>query len=286
MGLAGWFLAAGVGCREPAPEPMRFDAGLVRRDVGPIDAFVPDIPEPDAGPRPDAWRERPDASRGDAGRDAGFETGLGLVVDGRLTDRAWTRASELGTTGPATGIFDGVYVRRFLVLREGDELALGLEGEFPSETAVVAVYLDLAYPDLREGVLLTAGGLDDRTGAVDAVLSNAITSVDAMFRPELGWGAGRRPEPATTVSPTLGWRALAQDGPHAELSAQRNACGASACESVLSLAALGVSRSATLGLVMRVGDPRFSDVWASRQTIPDDPDPEYITTVLAIPAVD
>jgi hypothetical protein len=39
-----------------------------------------------------------------------------------------------------------------------------------------------------------------------------------------------------------------------------------------------------LGLVVRVGDATMLDTWAPLQTIPNDPDPEFVSVVLTIPA--
>lgn len=276
-------VALAAGCPEPAPLPQPMDAAVIRRDIGPIDAFMPDMgPLPDTGPRPDAWELEPDAPRVDAGRDGGAGS-TGVVVDGRLTDRAWASAIERTTAEPSFGVFSGVQITRFLVLRTADELAIAVEGSFPVESNVVAVYLDLSYPDLADGVLLASSGLGDRTGAVDTVLSNSIVAIDATFRPELGWGTGRRPEPITTGSPTLGWRALSQTGPHVLVPSQRSACTASACESTLSLMELSVPPSATLALAVRLGDPTQPDLWAVGQTIPTDSDAEFISIVESIP---
>lgn len=281
---AGLALLGVCGCPAPeAPPPEPMDAAIMRRDIGPIDAFAPDMgPPPDTGPRPDAWEEEPDAPRIDAGRDGGVGSS-GIVVDGRLTDRAWSSAIERTTDGPSFGAFAGVQVTRFLILRTDDELAIAVEGSFPVESNVVAVYLDLSYPDLADGVLLSSAGLGDRTGAVDTVLSNTLVAIDATFRPELGWGAGRRPESITTGSATLGWRALSQTGPHTLVLGQRSQCSAAACESTLSLSALSVPATSTLGLAVRVGDPSQPDAWAAGQTIPTDSDAEFVSLIESIP---
>jgi len=265
----------------PLPEPM--DAAVMRRDIGPIDAFSPDMgPPPDTGPRPDAWELEPDAPRIDAGRDGGAGS-TGVVVDGRLTDRAWMTATERTTSGPSFGAYSGVQITRFLILRTADELAIAVEGSFPVESNVVAVYLDLSYPDLADGVLLSSAGLADRAGAVDTVLSNAITSVDATFRPELGWGTGRRPEPVTGGSATLGWRVLGQTDSHMILPSQRSACTVTACESALTLTAFTIDPTATFAIAVRLGDPSQPDLWAIGQTIPADSDAEFISVVETIP---
>jgi len=282
-------LALGVALTSaacPAPEalpPEPMDAAVMRRDIGPIDAFSPDMgPAPDTGPRPDAWELEPDAPRFDAGRDGGAGS-TGIVVDGRLTDRAWATATERTTAEPSFGVFSGVQITRFLILRTADELAIAVEGSFPVESNVVTVYLDLSYPDLADGVLLSSAGLGDSTGAVDRVLSNAIVSLHETFRPELGWGAGRRPEPIGAGSATLGWRVLSQAGPHVLVPAQRNACTVAACESSLSLSSLSIPPSRTFALAVRLGDPTQTDLWAVGQTIPADSDAEFISVVESIP---
>ncbi len=279
--------AHAAGCPEPVMPPDVPDAFRIARDVGPIDAFrpdapLPDTPFPDTGPPPDAWAEVPDAAGRDAGTDAG---GSGLVVDGRLVDRVWSTAIERSTVETTFGLFNGTRVSRFLALRTADELAIGLEGTFPLESTVVVMYLDVNYPDVADGVLLGSAGLFDRTGQVDTVLSNAITTIDATFRPELGWGTARRPESITSGSATLGWRLLAQTDAHVLVMSQRNACTAAACETTLPLGPLRVAPGATLGLVVRVGDALNADLWAVGQTIPTDSDPEFITVVETLPPI-
>lgn len=274
-----------AACPEPIETPEVPDAFRTTRDVGPIDAWYPDAyqddaPLPDTGPRPDAFDPRDVGI--DAPRDAGSSTTI--VVDGRLTERAWDAAETYSTSEATFGPYAGTVISRFHVVRSRTELAIAVAGSFPVEGQTIAIYLDLDYPDLADGVVLTPSGLGDRTGQVDSVLSNSLMSTDSTFRPELGWGAARRPEAITTASSTIGWRALRQTDPHATLSNQRSACSLEVCESVVSLEAIGVDATTPLGLVLRVGDAALLDTWAPLQTIPTDPDPEFVSVVLAIPA--
>jgi hypothetical protein len=277
--------AATLGCPEPVVTPEVPDAFRVTRDVGPIDAWYPDAyqddaPLPDTGPRPDAFDPRDVGV--DAPRDAGSSTTI--LVDGRLTERAWDVAETYSTSEATFGPYAGTVISRFHVIRSDTELAIAVAGTFPADGQTVVVFLDLDYPDLADGIVLTPAGLGDRTGQVDSVLSNSLMTTDATFRPELGWGATRRPEAITTGSATLGWRALRQTDPHALLSNQRSACSLEVCETIVSLEALGVDPMTPLGLVVRVGDATMLDTWAPLQTIPNDPDPEFVSVVLTIPA--
>jgi hypothetical protein len=61
-------------------------------------------------------------------------------------------------------------------------------------------------------------------------------------------------------------------------------CSLDACETTVSLAALGVDPATPLGLVLRVGDAMMRDLWTPLQTIPNEPDAEFVSVVLVIPA--
>ena len=274
-----------LGCPEPVVTPEVPDAFRITRDVGPIDAWMPDAyqddaPLPDTGPGPDAFDPRDVGV--DAARDAGSSTTI--LVDGRLTERAWDLADTYSTTETTFGPYAGTVISRMHIVRSSTELAIAIAGSFPVESQTVAVYLDLDYPDLADGVLLTPSGLGDRTGQLDSVLSNSLMSTDSTFRPELGWGAARRPEAITTGSATIGWRVLRQTDPHSLLTNQRSACSLDVCETIVSLEAIGVEPTTPLGLVVRVGDTAALDTWAPLQTIPNDPDPEFVSVVLTIAA--
>ncbi len=278
--------AASSGCPVPEPTPDPPDAMRIPRDVGPVDAFVPPPPDawfPDIGPVPDAFDPTDSAVR-DAGRDAGSSSVV--VVDGRLTERLWDTAPTRTTDEALTGPFDGTVISRFQYVRTEDELAIAIAGTFPVETSVITIYIDLDYPNATDGVVLSSAGLGDRMGQVDSVLSNVLMGTDATFRPELGWGAGRRPEAITTGNATVGWRVLRQTEPHALVALQRSACSLEACETTLDLEALGIAGTTPLGLVLRVGDSALLDAWAPLQSIPFDPDPEFVSIVETIPAAE
>jgi hypothetical protein len=285
-GLACALAVGSSGCPDPLPMVDDFDAFRARRDVGPLDAWSPDAyqddapfdaPLPDGGP--DAFEPR------DVGLDAPFDAPrTGILVDGRLTERAWELAEAFNTEETTFGPYAGSVISRFHYVRSATELAIAVAGNFPVSGQTVAIFLDLDYPNLADGILLTPAGLADRTGDVDSVLSNALTPIDAMFRPEVGWGSARRPEPVTAGSATLGWRRLSQTGVHTALPSQRSMCSLDACETTVSLAALGVDPATPLGLVLRVGDAMMRDLWTPLQTIPNEPDAEFVSVVLVIPA--
>jgi hypothetical protein len=284
-GVSSALSVLALGCPEPVVTPEVPDAFRMTRDVGPIDAWYPDAyqddaPLPDTGPRPDAFDPRDVGA--DAPRDAASSTTI--LVDGRLTERAWDVADTYSTSETTFGPYAGTVISRMNVVRSETELALAIAGTFPSDGQTVVVYLDLDYPDLADGIVLTPAGLGDRTGQLDSVLSNSLMTTDSTFRPELGWGAVRRPEAITTGSATIGWRALRQTDPHMLLTNQRSACSLDVCETIVSLEALGVDATTPLGLVVRVGDTTMLDTWAPLQTIPNDPDPEFVSVVLTIPA--
>ena len=274
------------GCPDPVSTPDPPDAFRIPRDIGPVDVYTvppPDAVFPDTGPEPDAFDPN-DAAVRDAGRDGG--TSSVIVVDGRLTERLWDEAPTFTTSEALTGPFDGTVISRFQYVRTESELAFAIAGAFPVESSVIAIYLDIDYPDATEGVVLTSAGLGDRIGAVDSVLSNVLMATDATFRPELGWGAGRRPEMITTGTATIGWRILQQTEPHVLVALQRSACSADTCETTLDLEALAIASTAPLGVVVRVGDSAMLDAWAPLQTVPFDPDPEFLSIVATIPAVE
>ncbi len=269
-----------AGC--PTPVPMLVDEPDAprpdRRDGGPPpDAYVMDSgPRPDTGPRPDAFRPR----------DTGFDTRSDapvdpITVDGRLSERVWVDATEYAPSGTGAGlVFDGARFERFVVFRSETTLSIAYEGDFPESNTIV-VYIDRDYgSDL--GVLLTGVPLSDRVGDVDAVLSNAITTVDTSFRPDIAWGSAKRPESATMSSATLGWRTLSQLSVHTNLSAGRSVCTARICETSIPLASIGVADAATLRLVMRVGDSNEPDLWADGLTVPTD-DAAFISATISIP---
>lgn len=254
-----------------APRPERRDGGP------PPDAYVMDSgPRPDTGPRPDAFRPR------DTGLDTRSDAPVDpITVDGRLSERVWVDAIEYAPTAAGSGLlFGGARFVRFVVFRTETTLSIAYEGDF-LETNTIVVYIDRDYgSDL--GVLLNGVPLADRAGAVDAVLSNAITTVDTSFRPDIAWGSAKRPESATTSSGTLGWRTLSQFGSHINLSAGRSVCTDRICETSIPLATLGVDAGATLRLAMRVGDSSEPDLWADGLVAPAD-EAAFISATISIP---
>lgn len=280
-GTSAWL----SGCPNPEVTSDFPDAFRMSRDIGPVDAFRPDVqypdaPLPDMGPTPDAARDAPGT---DVGRDAGSSTGI--VIDGRLTERVWSEAVLYDTAETTFGPYAGTYISRFHYVRSETELVFAFEGSFPVETSVIALYLDLEYPEAGDGVVLQPTGLGDRSGEVDSVLSNGLTTVDATFRPEIGFGVADRPHTVSAGAPTIGWRRLSQSGAHTLLSAQRSACTAMACETMVSLEGLGVSPERAIGFVLRVGDSALIDTWIPLQTIPYDASPEFVSFVQTIPPV-
>ncbi len=275
-----------IACEGPRYEALP-DAHRIPRDVGPIDAWRPDAAPFDA-PLPDGWGldvgSRDVGARGDAARaeDAWSGGSLGVVVDGVLDDRAWARASSSETPEVTVGRYAGTRIERLVVLRDADELALGVEGSFPIATTTLVLYADVEGA-LGDGVLLQLTGLADRTGAVDAVLSNGLMAVESSFRPQLGFGAvigGRAP---TSDPDALGWRTLSPFGEHAVVTHARSACSTWACETVLELSSLGVPSSSAIRFIVRVGDAAALDLWVPFQTIPSEDDPEFVTTTAFIP---
>ena len=271
-----------TGCPTAVPmfteEP---DTGRVRRDGGPPpDAYVMDSgPRPDTGPRPDAFRPRDAGS--DTRRDAPVDP---ITVDGRLSESAWLTAIEYAPSSTGLGtVFNGARFDRFVYFRSETTLSFAYEGDFP-ETNTIVVYIDRDYGTDR-GVLLTGVPLFDRVGPVDSVLSNAITSADSQFRPDIAWGSSRRPEAATMASATLGWRTLSQLGSHITLSAGRSACTDRICETSISLATLGADADTTLRFVMRLGDRAEPDLWADGLTAPID-EAAFISATISIPPLE
>lgn len=276
VGLGALF--ALTGCPTPAPVFMdEPDTGRVRRDGGPPpDAYVMDSgPTPDTGPRPDAFRPRDTGF--DTRRDAPVDP---ITVDGRLSESAWLMAID-NTPFPTGGgpIFEGAHFDRFLHFRTATNLYFAYEGDFP-ETNTIVVFIDRDYGTDR-GVLLTGVPLFDRVGPVDFVLSNAITSVDSEFRPDIAWGSSRRPEAATMASATLGWRTLSGMGNHSTITAGLSACTVRICETSIPLLSVGVDATTTLRFAMRVGDREQLDVWADGLTAPAD-EPALISATISI----
>lgn len=275
------FILLLAGC-PPAPEPDYPDAPRMRRDGGPPpDAYVMDAgPRPDTGPRPDAFRPR------DTGTDATRDVGSGelIFVDGRLTEREWSSATDNAPLGTGIGaVFGGARFDRFLHFRTETHLYFAYEGDFPDDTAVV-VYLDRDYGSER-GILLTGTPLFDRSMGLNFVLSNSLNSIDVEFRPDLAWGSARRPETSTMASTTIGWRGLSELSAHRTIRSGLSACTARVCETSMPLSALAIPSTATIRFVMRVGNIRSLDNWAIGLTIPDGDEPSIISLVATIPPV-
>ena len=85
-----------------------------------------------------------------------------IFVDGRLTEREWSSATDNAPLGTGIGaVFGGARFDRFLHFRTETHLYFAYEGDFPDDTAVV-VYLDRDYGSER-GILLTGTPLFDRS---------------------------------------------------------------------------------------------------------------------------
>lgn len=275
------FAASACEPKEVPSNPMDgIDAGRVRRDGGPgPDAYRDDTgPPPDTGPRPDAYSEidAAEVAEDDA------STGIPITVNGSLSESFWDDAELYAASGTGAGIFDGMTIDRFLVRRTETGLFIGLEANFVSTTNVLVVYLDLGYGD-GTGIVFSSAGLSDRSGDVDTVLSNALTPVDTDFRPDVAWGVESPPVPASSGSSVIGWRTLSQTGAFSttgtSVTGQRSACSTTECETYLP-----ISASTTFAFAVRVGDSATSDTWATGLTIPNDPDPEYVSIVETLAA--
>ncbi len=273
-----------IGCPTPESEDAFRPDSRIRRDGGP--EVIPDAYVMDSGPVPDTG-PRPDSGVRDAGRDAWRRTDAGpvdpITVDGRLTESAWSFATDLAPAATGTSTWEGVNFEHFYVVRSDTTLSLGFSGTFPVPSTAVVLYLDTDYGVGIDGVSLTALGLNDSTAGLGSVLSNPLISVDGTFHPDFGWGAARRPEGASTGSGTIGWRTLSATGTHPRLTAGRSACTTSACETSISLAALGVADGAELGFAVRVGDVDSLGNFALGLTIPSD-EPGFVSNVGLIAA--
>lgn len=258
-----------------------FDSG-VPSDIGPVPDTgpAPDIgPVPDTGPVRDTGFSFPDANR-DAGTRLDGGTADPITVDGLLREAFWDEAIERAPTRSGTGIWAGLNFDHFYALRTRTTLYFGFAGTFPSASSAIVIYLDVDYGSMN-GVMLTSAGLTDVTTGIGSVLSNPITSIDMAFLPDFGWGAARRPESATAGSSTIGWRTLEEMGTHRLVAMGRNACTLNACETAISLSALGITPTANIAYVMRIGDTNTLRTFARDLTIPTD-DPAFITGVVAL----
>ena len=203
-----------------------------------------------------------------------------VYVDGLLREAFWDGAVEQAPKRSGSGIWAGLNFDHFYAVRTRTTLYFGFAGTFPSASSAVIVYLDVNYGSAN-GVMLTPTGLSDRSAGIGAVLSNPITSIDMAFLPDFGWGAGRRPEPATTGTSTIGWRSLEEIGTHPMVAMGRNACTLNACETSISLTALGITSTAPIAYVMRVGDVNTLGSFATGLTVPRD-EPAFITGVVGL----
>ena len=252
-------------------------------DIGP----VPDTgPLPDSGPGPDTGTVR---DSGFTSRDSGLARDAGRVdagsaepvtVDGLLREPFWDDALERAPVRSGSGLWAGMNFDHFYAVRTRTTLYFGFAGTIPSASSAVIVYLDVDYGSTN-GVMLTPTGLSDRSTGIGSVLLNPITSIDTAFLPDFGWGAARRPEPATTGTSTIGWRALEEIGTHPLVAMGRNACTLNACETAISLSALGITSAAPIAYVMRVGDVNTLGSFATGLTIPMD-EPAFITGVVGL----
>ncbi len=196
---------------------------------------------------------RVDASWADAaGLDARVRRDSGPPipsVDGTIEEEEWERAvtvtSDVATDRP------GSTLTRLSALLLGDRLYVGVEGTLADGDSVV-VYVDRDHggPD---GVA-DPRALADADGALDAAITQPSLDVSGVAV-DLAWGTTRMPHEAVGLDDAAGWRDVAAD-PSAygwiEAEDAPTVCSASACETSVDLAALGVTPPRRIALFARI----------------------------------
>lgn len=241
-------LALALGCERQVPPPIpRVDANYA--DAAGLDAFV----RRDSGPRIPS-------------------------VDGAIEEAEWERAvtvrAEVPTDRP------GSTLSRLSALLLGDRLYVAVAGTLAEGDSVV-VYVDRDHggPD---GVA-DAGALADTDGALDAAITQP--SLDASgVAVDLAWGTTLMPHEAVGLDDAAGWRDVAGDpSAYGWIAAEDGptVCSASACETSIDLAALGVVAPRRIALFARIAR---ADGGLTNQTLPeDDADrPERVRALLTI----
>lgn len=206
----------------------------------------------------------------------------GIVVDGIVDPDEWAGASVSTNTTEAIGTFAGDALVTLRAVRESTRLVVAIEGSFASDHAMLMyVDHDLGGPD----GLVSPTLFNDLTGELDRAISKTINPADAELRIDFAWGTLDMERAAGADDDRMGWREVGTSPDmFSAVSENETACSASACETAISLSALGVASTADIALFVRLGTA-VADL-LSNQTLPeDDPaTPETVASYLVVPA--
>lgn len=252
--------------RERPPPLPPFDAGPPRD----ARVRVPPIPTRDGGTS--------DGGGADAAREDGGAPAIEIEIDGVIDPIEWEGAILAEASVSPEGVFAPTnHLRGLHARRTEDTLFLGVDAQISEGNAIV-VFLDR---DLGGATGLTSPTvLEDRTGALDLALSK-VMFMPAELRIDFAWGTLDLAR-AALEDDRLGWRDVGFDPSTFGVVSAPTVCGASACETAISLEAIDALPSESFGVFARLVDAD-ADVF-SNQTLPLDPsEPDFVTTYLTIP---
>lgn len=249
-----------------APRTLAIFARIVRGDGGWANQTLP-LDDPASPGVVSTFLEIDEAvPEADAGTpDAGIDGGpRGVSIDGVLDPGEWTGAACWSNDVAPTAIFAGNRLTRLCALRNTSELYLSVEGSLTSGNAIVAyVDSDVGGP----GGLISPIVLDDLVGDLDRAISKFLTPT-AELQIDHAWGVLDMPRSVSSADARVGWRHIATAPSSFSTLTGLTACSASACETSITLSALGTSSTDEIGLALRLVSG--TSLAMSNQTIPAD----------------
>jgi hypothetical protein len=212
----------------------------------------------------------PDAGVPDAGADAGSP---GIVIDGVVDAAEWSGATVFSSSTVATGGFSGNALRALRVVRDDTTLYVAITATLTSGNAILMyVDHDLGGPDGA------AVALDDFSGALDRALTKTFAASE--LRLDAAWGTLDMPSLGTAAD-RVGWRNVGNDPSLFTALPGPTVCSSSACETGITLSALGATAIDTIGLFVRLGSATID--FLSNQTLPMDTSSETVTVYVEVP---
>lgn len=186
------------------------------------------------------------------------------VIDGTIAEREWAAAEV--EESEVESDREGSVLSALHAMLIGGRLFVAVEGTVASGDAIV-LYVDR---DLGEGEGVLPHELRDRDGTLDAALTQPSLTVPAGFEIDFAWGTTLMPHHGVGRDEAIGWRDVARN-PAAftvlDTGDAPSACGATVCETSISLDALGGTRPRTIALFARIVR---SDGGLTNQTLPED----------------
>lgn len=206
---------------------------------------------------------------------AGSSARAAIVIDGTLNEPEWTTAASAVNT-VASNWTTANRLDRVRAFADATYLYVAIEGAVETPNTI------LLYADTAPGGISDLTPLADLTGVLDYTLSGTTIVAHGGLRPDAAWGTRQMNTSAPSATDVSGWRRWPPYDNLAWLSGSM-ACSASACETRVPLAELGLLLGTpTIRLFVRICDP--TGVYFANQELPmDDPaNPQSASTWLTV----